>query len=161
MTATTEAVPADVAALFAATSKFNADQQKKIRTVYRRLRSPEFKEMFDNVEKWREENDGLEKAIPTTMVAKEMEKPRDTFMLIRGEYDKKGDKVDRGCSGHSSAVAEGSADQPPRLCALAVAAGPSAHGARDRESFLAAIFWHRPGEDDGRLRRAGRQSFAS
>ena len=72
------------------------DQQKKIRTVYRRLRSPEYKDMFDNVEKWREENDGLEKAIPQTLVAKEMEKPRDTFMLIRGEYDKKGDKVGPG-----------------------------------------------------------------
>ncbi|HWN94348.1 MAG TPA: DUF1553 domain-containing protein, partial [Methylomirabilota bacterium] len=91
-----DAIPADVAALFAATSKFNADQQKKIRTVFRKLRSPEFKETFENVEKWKEENDGLERAIPTTMVAKDMEKPRETFMLIRGEYDKKGDKVQPG-----------------------------------------------------------------
>ena len=91
-----EALPADVAAMFAATSKFNPDQQKKIRTVFRRLRSPEFKEMFENVEKWKEENDGVEKAIPTTMIAKDMDKPRETFMLIRGEYDKKGDKVQAG-----------------------------------------------------------------
>src|SRR4029434_1935282 len=32
-------------------------------------------------------------AIPTTMVMQEMPKPRDTFMLVRGQYDKKGDKV--------------------------------------------------------------------
>nr|AGW45562.1 planctomycete cytochrome C domain secreted protein [uncultured bacterium Lac161] len=91
-----DAIPADVAAMFAATSKFTSDQQKKIRTVYRRLHSPEFKETYESVEKWKEENDAVEKAIPTTMVAKEMEKPRDTFMLVRGEYDKKGDKVGPG-----------------------------------------------------------------
>lgn len=90
------AIPADVAAMFAATDKFNPDQQKKIRSVYRRLHSPDYKEMFENVEKWKEENDAVEKAIPTTMVAREMEKPRETFMLIRGEYDKKGDKVAPG-----------------------------------------------------------------
>jgi len=89
-------IPADVAAMFAATSKFNADQQKKIRTVYRRLSSPDYKQVSDDVEKWKEENDSLEKAIPITLVAKEMEKPRETFMLVRGEYDKKGDKVSPG-----------------------------------------------------------------
>jgi hypothetical protein len=91
-----ESLPADVAALFAATTQFNAEQQKKIRTIYRKLHSADYREMFENVEKWRDENNGLEKAIPTTMVAKEMEKPRETFMLIRGEYDKKGDKVQPG-----------------------------------------------------------------
>ena len=90
------ALPADVAALFAATKNFTAPQQAKIKSVYRRLHSPEFKQMFESVEKWTDENAGIDKAIPSTMVAKEMEKPRDTFMLIRGEYDKKGDKVGPG-----------------------------------------------------------------
>ena len=89
-------LPSDVAAMFAATKQFSDAQQKKVKTIYRRLHSPEFKEMFENVEKWKEENDAVEKAIPTTMVAKEMEKPRETFMLVRGEYDKKGDKVGPG-----------------------------------------------------------------
>jgi hypothetical protein len=91
-----DAIPSDLAAMFAATDKFNADQKKKIRSVYRRLRSPEYKETYENVEKWKEENDAVEKAIPTTLVAKEMDKPRDTFVLIRGEYDKHGDKVSPG-----------------------------------------------------------------
>ena len=93
------ALPADVAALFAATKNFTPAQQTKIQNVYRRLHSPEFKQTFDNVEKWKEENDALEKSIPTTMIAKEMDKPRDTFILIRGEYDKKGDKVGPGVPG--------------------------------------------------------------
>lgn len=94
-----ESIPSDVAAMFAAAGKFTPEQAKKIRSVYRRMHSGEYKEMFDNVEKWKEENDAIEKAIPTTMVAREMDKPRDTFMLIRGEYDKKGDKVGPGVPG--------------------------------------------------------------
>jgi hypothetical protein len=35
----------------------------------------------------------IEKNIPTTMVMQEMAKPRDTFVLIRGQYDKPGQKV--------------------------------------------------------------------
>ncbi|MDB6032028.1 MAG: Planctomycete cytochrome domain secreted protein, partial [Verrucomicrobiales bacterium] len=91
-----ETVPADIAALFAATKKFSVAQQTKARNYFRRQNSREFKETFDKVEKWREENTALDQAIPTTMVAKEMDKARDTFILIRGEYDKKGDKVQAG-----------------------------------------------------------------
>ncbi len=90
------ALPADVAAMFAATAKFTSAQQGKIKSIYRRLYSPDYKQMFENVETWKVENDGLDKSIPSTMIAKEMDKPRDTFMLIRGEYDKKGDKVGPG-----------------------------------------------------------------
>ena len=34
--------------------------------------------------------------LPTTMVMKELPQPREAFILKRGEYDKKGDKVERG-----------------------------------------------------------------
>ena len=92
----TDTVPADIAAVLATTKTLNGDQATKVRNFYRRENSEEFKQLFANMDKWREENGGIERAIPITMVAKEMEKSRDTFMLIRGEYDKKGDKVDRG-----------------------------------------------------------------
>src|SRR5207342_1604136 len=78
------------------TTKLNGAQQSKVRNYYRRQHSTEFKSTYDEVEKWKEENAALDRAIPTTMVAKEMEKPRETFMLVRGEYDKKGDKVEPG-----------------------------------------------------------------
>ena len=90
------ALPADVAAMFAATSKFTPAQQSKIKSIYRRLHSPEYKDTFEKVELWTAENEGIEKSIPSTMIAKEMDKPRDTFMLMRGEYDKKGEKVGPG-----------------------------------------------------------------
>jgi hypothetical protein len=38
----------------------------------------------------------LVESFPTTMVMREMPVPRDTFMLIRGEYDKHGEKVRPG-----------------------------------------------------------------
>ena len=37
-----------------------------------------------------------EKRIPDAMVMAEMLKPRDTFMLVRGQYDRKGEKVTAG-----------------------------------------------------------------
>ena len=36
----------------------------------------------------------LEQLIPTSMVMRELEQPRETFVLIRGQYDKPGDKVE-------------------------------------------------------------------
>jgi hypothetical protein len=91
-----ESLPADVASMFATTSKLSGAQEKKAREYYRRTNSPEWKRLFENVAKWRDEDAAIEKAIPTTLVAKEMEKPRETFILVRGEYDKKGDKVTAG-----------------------------------------------------------------
>lgn len=91
-----DSVPADIAAILATAKKLSGPQQTRVRNFYRRAHSPEFKQVFDDVEKWREENTAIDKAIPTTMVAKESDKMRDTFMLMRGEYDKKGDKVSAG-----------------------------------------------------------------
>lgn len=38
----------------------------------------------------------LDAAIPATMVSADLAEPREAFVLIRGAYDKKGDKVERG-----------------------------------------------------------------
>lgn len=92
----TETVPADVAAVLATTKKLKGSQMATVRNFYRREHSADFKQLFGNMEKWREEEGNIEKAIPTTMVAKEMDKARETFILMRGEYDKKGEKVGPG-----------------------------------------------------------------
>ncbi|MCA9096728.1 MAG: DUF1553 domain-containing protein, partial [Planctomycetaceae bacterium] len=41
----------------------------------------------------RNERKQLDDSLPATMVFNDMKEPRETFVLIRGEYDKKGDKV--------------------------------------------------------------------
>src|SRR5688572_16924878 len=91
-----DSVPADVAAVLATAKSLKGAQSDKVRDFYRREHSTEFKQLFGTMDKWREEDSSIERAIPVTMVAKEMEKPRETFMLMRGEYDKKGDKVGPG-----------------------------------------------------------------
>jgi hypothetical protein len=91
-----EGLPGDIAAVLATTKNPTTNQLTKVRNYYRRQNSSEFKQMFDEVRERRDENDALDRTIPTTMVAKEVEQPRETFMLMRGEYDKKGDKVEAG-----------------------------------------------------------------
>ncbi len=44
----------------------------------------------------RRERDRLAESFPTTMVMEELPTPRDTFVLLRGEYDKRGEKVQPG-----------------------------------------------------------------
>ncbi|HTL57280.1 MAG TPA: PSD1 and planctomycete cytochrome C domain-containing protein [Candidatus Limnocylindrales bacterium] len=44
----------------------------------------------------KEKRDTLEKDIPATMISKELEKPRKTWVLIRGQYDKHGEEVGPG-----------------------------------------------------------------
>jgi len=44
----------------------------------------------------RKKLDEFKANLPTTMVMRELPQPREAFILKRGEYDKKGDKVERG-----------------------------------------------------------------
>ena len=91
-----DTLPGDVAAVLTATAHPFGSDNTRVRNFYRRAASPQFKELSDQVAQWRDEKDIIEKEIPTTMVAKELDKPRDTFVLMRGEYDKKGAKVEPG-----------------------------------------------------------------
>jgi hypothetical protein len=47
-------------------------------------------------DKLRGERDEFEKTIPSTFVFNDLEKPRDSFVMLRGAYDKPGDKVEPG-----------------------------------------------------------------
>jgi hypothetical protein len=44
----------------------------------------------------REERAAVEKDVPSTMISQELEKPRPTWVLVRGQYDKHGDPVGPG-----------------------------------------------------------------
>ena len=92
----TEKISSEVAVILASVPKLNGDQAKKVRNFYRRNYSEEYKKIFEDLDQWQVEDETIEKAIPTTLVAKERDKPRETMILIRGEYDKKGDKVGPG-----------------------------------------------------------------
>jgi mono/diheme cytochrome c family protein len=68
----------------------------KVRDGYRREHAPEFRELQDHWATWQEEERAIDAAIPTTLIAKELAKPRETRLLIRGEYDKPGEVVPPG-----------------------------------------------------------------
>ncbi len=78
----------------------NDDQKKIIRDyflehIYAKTR-PLFAPGHERLAKAEQELTSLDAAIPTTMVMQEMPQPRDTFILVRGAYDKKGEKVVAG-----------------------------------------------------------------
>ena len=70
-----------------------AAQQAEIRRYYRTRVAPECRLLADSLDRLRHERADLALSIPTAMVMEELPKPRDTFMLIRGQYDKHGEKV--------------------------------------------------------------------
>jgi hypothetical protein len=87
-------IPANVVtALQTESSKRTAEQSAALRSYYREQVSPEFAALRDSLTAAIARQAEIEKQIPTTMVMQEMAKPRDTFVLLRGQYDKPGEKV--------------------------------------------------------------------
>ena len=87
-------LPEAIAKLLAMPADQRTDMQKaELRTYYRSTVSPEGKALGSELAKLIKSRAELESKVPTTMVMQEMEKPRDTFLLLRGQYDAKGEKV--------------------------------------------------------------------
>jgi len=90
----------DAADALAQTPEKRTDAQKAaLRTRYRRDHWPE----WTSLNRQRADLRGKEKVlldqVPTTLIFKERTTPREAFILKRGEYDKRGDKVSRGLPG--------------------------------------------------------------
>jgi len=93
-------VPAAVAkALDVAAEKRSGPQKDALREYYRREHWPEWKTLDARRAALREEERQIQDRAPTTLVFKERKAPREAFILKRGEYDRRGDKVDRGTPG--------------------------------------------------------------
>jgi hypothetical protein len=54
------------------------------------------KQATERLAKLKKEKEQIENRLASTMVMQEMQPPRDTFVLVRGQYDKFGDKVKAG-----------------------------------------------------------------
>lgn len=77
-------------------AKPTEDQRKKLQEWFVSQSPGEASKFRAEVETLKKKRGDLAKSFPTTMVMQDMPKPRDTFVRIRGAYDKKGDKVDAG-----------------------------------------------------------------
>lgn len=71
----------------------SADQQAALRAYYRANVSPEGRKWQGELVAIRKQRADIDKAIPSAMVMQEMTPARETRLLIRGQYDKKGDSV--------------------------------------------------------------------
>ncbi len=90
-----EAVPAPVQEVLALTPTQRNAKQKALLKTFLREKDPAFsnaKKDFDGSTKALED---FRKNLPTTMVMREIAKPRDAHILVRGQYDKPGEKVGR------------------------------------------------------------------
>lgn len=81
------------AALRTPTEKRTAEQTSEIRKHYREQVSPVVRQLKAELAALVMRREALDAQIPTSMVMQESSHPRDTFLLVRGAYDKKGDKV--------------------------------------------------------------------
>jgi hypothetical protein len=71
--------------------------EERIRDYFLRYVAPDsVQQQYADLRKARELQAKLEKQILTTMVMSELEKPQDTFILARGDYRNRTDKVDPG-----------------------------------------------------------------
>src|SRR6185436_1362845 len=78
-------------------SKGNAAPFLKAPTLAQQARLDELsKKLVEAARRLKEEMADLDRSIPTTMVMQDMATPRETFLLIRGQYDKAGEKVTPG-----------------------------------------------------------------
>ncbi|MHB9006640.1 MAG: DUF1553 domain-containing protein [Limisphaerales bacterium] len=76
--------------------KRTPEEQDDLRRYYRETHAVDFLRSEAALSRARKARDELVAAIPTTMVMEEMEKPRDTFVLVRGDFREPGEKVEPG-----------------------------------------------------------------
>jgi hypothetical protein len=74
----------------------SAAQRKALRDHYRSRHSPEWKALREGLAPLRKEEDERRSQLPRTLVMQDMAEKRDAYVLVRGAYDRRGDKVAPG-----------------------------------------------------------------
>jgi mono/diheme cytochrome c family protein len=111
------ALPAEIAALLKlASDQRSPEQQAQLQKYYRESVSPELRELRERVTALRTEQANLEKQVASTMVMEERPSLRETTILVRGAYDKPGDKVEANVPAVLGSLP---ADQPRNRLSLA------------------------------------------
>jgi hypothetical protein len=104
----TDTLPAEIRqSLAIAAESRSPEQRKKIQQHYRDKVSPEYRQKKEAVAAAKKARDDFDRQIPSTMVMAEMEKPRDTFIRMRGAYDQLGEKVTAGTPAALPSLAAG------------------------------------------------------
>ncbi len=119
------------------------DVRSALRKYYRTVfcLHPDWLALVDQEKGIQKAKEKLISEIPTTLVWKELDKPREAHMLIRGQYDKPGDLVDAGNAGVSTEFPGRCVAGPPRVGRVVDVARASADCPSRRQSVLATSFW--------------------
>ncbi len=92
-------IPANLEQLvLAPESERTADTNDSVRTYYRLVHSqhPDWLSMLKQETELTKDREQIERAIPITLVWKELSEPREAHILVRGQYDQLGEVVTRG-----------------------------------------------------------------
>jgi Protein of unknown function (DUF1553)/Protein of unknown function (DUF1549)/Concanavalin A-like lectin/glucanases superfamily len=89
-------------------AKRSEEQKSELTNYVHQHRAPALLSAEQELASQRKAQEEFEKTLPSTMVMQEMDKPRDTFVLQRGQYDKPGEKVAPGIPEVFGALPEGS-----------------------------------------------------
>lgn len=85
---------------------------------------PTFDPLNSEVARLKKDRTDLDSAITGTFIFRDLDTPRDAFVMVRGQYDKPGDRVVPSMPAALSSaptVIAGSSDTPPRLTRLDLA----------------------------------------
>jgi hypothetical protein len=91
-----EVMPEPIAKILRSATAGRSDKDRDEIRKYFLAHPYELRRANEQVAKLVAEKRTVENKIPTTMVMQEMAQPRDTFLLLRGQYDKPGDPVKAG-----------------------------------------------------------------
>lgn len=86
-------VPDSLVAVAKTPAASRSPQDQKLLTGFRLSQLPEYRRLSDEAVALRREIAAAEGEIPTTLVMEEQKDPRPTFVLLRGAYDKPGERV--------------------------------------------------------------------
>ena len=92
------------------------EQRKELESYYRKAAEGPIQQALRAVEETKKKLADFKASWPTVMVMQEIPKPREAFVLVRGEYDKRGDRVDASLP---KALPAMPADQPNNRLGLA------------------------------------------
>jgi hypothetical protein len=109
-------MPKNIRAILVKPGAERAQAEKDELTKYYFDTSPQLANLRKKQEEAKKAREAAQNAIPRTMVMREREKPRDTFVLVKGAYDKYADKVAYGIP---AVLPSMPADAPQNRLALA------------------------------------------
>ena len=144
------------------TGKRSRDEAGRVKEYFLTYAAPEaLRTMNLELKALRKQKADLDKVIPTAMVMAEMKKPRDSFVLARGDYRNQTEKVTPGVPSMLPPLPEGAPLNRLTLAKWLVQPDHPLTVARRGEPLLADVFRPRHRQDAGGLRGPGRAAGAS